>query len=519
MRALALSLVLGLAACGERLTAAQYSDQGFVDDLSDPGENVVEDAVAKLPWKHQVWKYKFNNRRITRMTLSGDLLFLETPENTVIAMDRYAGSTNWMFHIDTNTPLDWPPVVAQGVPEEIRQLEADLVAMNRRIDDKMKEEGPGKATQDLQKKRNEIRERIRVAAFGDNVYFISHQVLYCVDRLQGGLRWSHRLNFIPSAQPFAIRNYVFVPGADLARVWALDVERKGAEVTSYKAEIFRRENQIMNRAVYSDPSLYFGCQDGNVYCYKVTDGNLTWKYQTEREIKCDPTVYRYAFDAAEAPGQAPAPAPGAMDAKPAMGAMDAKPAGGAMDAKPAGGAMDAKPAMDAGAKPDDKGGKKKAQTVVRLLFVGGMDNAFYALDGDAGSLVWKYECGTPIKSQAVAKDSTVYVKTEEGALHALEVWPVHRDPKTNAVMGSKRNGNLRWKVPLAERFIFKGKERVYIMGPKNEVWSMNEMTGEVLGRFPTQYIQHIMTNSSDDFMYVANSAGYVYCLKESKQAY
>jgi len=40
-----------------------------------------------------------------------------------------------------------------------------------------------------------------------------------------------------------------------------------------------------------------------------------------------------------------------------------------------------------------------------------------------------------------------------------------------------------------------------------------------VGRFPTQYIQHIMTNTADDFMYVANSAGYVYCLKESKQAY
>jgi len=283
MRALAVLLTLGLAACGQRLTAVEYNGQGFVDDTSDPGENVVEDAVAKLPWKHKVWSYKFNSRRISRLTLSGDLLFIETPENTVVAMDRFSGQTSWIYHIDTDTSLDWPPVVAQGVPEEIRQLEADLVVMNHQIDDKMKEVGPGKETQGLQKKRNEIRERIRVAAFGDNVYFISRQVIYCVDRLRGGLRWTHRLNFIPSAQPFAIRNYVFVPGVDLARVWALDVERKGAEVTHYKADIFLRDNMILNRAVYSDPSLYFACHDGYVYCYKVTDGNRTWQYPNPTE--------------------------------------------------------------------------------------------------------------------------------------------------------------------------------------------------------------------------------------------
>jgi hypothetical protein len=74
-------------------------------------------------------------------------------------------------------------------------------------------------------------------------------------------------------------------------------------------------------------------------------------------------------------------------------------------------------------------------------------------------------------------------------------------------------------VPLAERFIFKGKERVYIMGPKGEVWAMNELTGAVSGRYPTQHLQHIMTNTADEYMYVANSAGYVFCLKESKQSY
>jgi outer membrane protein assembly factor BamB len=515
MRALALTILLGsLAACGERISPEQqYSDGSLLEGSGDPGENAVVSEVRTLPWKHVEWEYKFNNRQISRLTLGGDHLFIETPDNSIVAMNRFTGQTSWIFRIDTDTPLDWAPVVAQGVPEEIRQLEVSLRLVNRQIDDMLKEKGVGKETQALQKKRNEYRERLRVAAFGDNVYFISRQMIYCLDRLNGGLRWTHKLNFVPSARPFAIRNFVFVPSVDTARVWVLDVEKRGAEVASYRASIMNRENQIMNSPIYSDPSLYFVCHDGSAYCYKVTDGNLTWTYQTERAIRADPTVYVYKSEDAVSPeGATPKAAPGMEAPKDGMAppAMDKKPADGM--AAPAMGA----PAM--GAK-DDKGKKQKATVTTRFLFVGSTDNAFYALDADGGNMVWKYECGAVIKSPAVAKDSTVYVATEDGALHAFEVMPMHRDPKTNVSLGNKRNGNLRWKLPLAERFIFKGKERVYVMGPRKEIWAVDEMTGATLGRYQTSLLQYVLTNTADEFIYVANSSGHVFCLKESRQSY
>ncbi len=513
MRAIALLLCLpGLvAACGgERLSAVEYSGDGFVTDFDDPGENAVSALVDRLPFRHRDWEYKFNDKQFTRVTLAGDHLYLETPDNRIIAMDRFTGRTSWIFKVETDTPLDWPPVVAEGVPEEIRQLEADLRLVNHQINDKLREFGVGKETQALQKKRSEIRERLRVAAFGDNVYFISRQVIYCLDRLQGGLRWTHRLTFVPGAQPFAIRNYVFVPGVDLARVWALDVEKRGAEVTFYKAEITSVNNQIMNRPVYSAPSLFFVCHDGNVYSYNVDNGNLNWKYPTERDLMADPVVHVYRHEeVAGAAKPAAGAAPPAMGA-PAMGA----PAMGA----PAMGA----PAMGApamGAPPGQDGKKGRATQTTRILFAGGMDNAFYALDADAGAILWKYECGGPIKSPAVAKDQTVYVRTEDGALHAFEVMPMHRDPKTRAALGPKRNGSLRWKIPLGERFVFKGKERVYVMGPKREIWAVNEMSGEVVGRYPSEGLHFVLTNAADEFIYVVHSAGYVYCLKESRVSY
>ena len=416
-----LALLMALAACGGRLDIAEYTDGAFVSDTSDPGENVVADEVRSLPFKHIEWEYKFSNRRISRLTQAGDQLYVETPDSAVLAMDRYSGRTQWIFKVDTLTPLDWAPVVAAGVPEEIRQLQADLTQVNRQIDDKLKELGVGKETQTLQKKRNELRERLRVAAFGDNVYFISHQVLYCLDRISGGLRWTHRLGFVPSARPFAVRNYVFVPGADLARVWVLDVDKKGQEITSYKTSIAARENQVMNSPVYSDPSLFFVSHDGAVYCYRVSDGAMTWAYQTERALRADPIVFVHREGAAAAPA---AEAPKAVDGAPKADAM-------------------AGPAMGAPAAGDGKAPKKKAIATTRFLFVGGTDNAFYAIDADGGNLIWKYECGGEIKSPAVAKDTTVYVRTEEGALHAFDINPMHRDGK-GAVIGPKRNGILRW---------------------------------------------------------------------------
>jgi hypothetical protein len=112
----------------------------------------------------------------------------------------------------------------------------------------------------------------------------------------------------------------------------------------------------------------------------------------------------------------------------------------------------------------------------------------------------------------------VYVSTNEGALHAFEIMPLHRDAK-GLPTGVKRNGNLRWKIPLAERFLVKGKERVYVMGPRAEIWGLDEKTGAVSGRYPTSLLNHVITNTVDDFVYVANSAGYVYCLRESKESY
>ncbi|MDP6957786.1 MAG: PQQ-binding-like beta-propeller repeat protein, partial [Planctomycetota bacterium] len=187
-----------------------YDGSDVAVSFQDPGAKTLQDEISRLPFKHVEWEFKFNDVEIRRMTVAGDHLYIETNTNQLIAVDRFIGEVKWIYHVDSNRPLDFPPVVAQGVPEAIGVLEKDLLRINRAIDDTVRVKGPGEEVKNLQKERAEKREKLKVSRFGDNVYFLSQQVMYCLDRISGTLRWTRRMEFVPSAQPTATQFYVFV---------------------------------------------------------------------------------------------------------------------------------------------------------------------------------------------------------------------------------------------------------------------------------------------------------------------
>jgi outer membrane protein assembly factor BamB len=462
------ALLAGAAACGPRIDPALDTDATGLQDYTDYGEKPVYDEVKSLPLKEIVWKHKFSSE-ISRVTLGSTYLYLETPYNEIIAVDRFSGVAAWKYDVDTNTPLDFPPVEAYGVPERIRDLEERLFQKNREIDNMLKTKGPGEETRKLQKDRDQLREQLNVEQFGDNVYFMSRQRLYCLARTTGKLLWSKLVRtFIPAARPFAIRTHLFIAGSELSRVWAIDINRKGDDVAFYRCSIGAHDKAITAQPFYQDPSLYFVSHDGNIYSYPLTGDKWNWTYATEDEIWADPLVHIYTFPYK-----------------------------------------------------DDKG--KDAAFKVTYLFVGSLDHCFYALDATGGTLLWKYETAGKIKTGAVAKDQTVYVATEGGALFAFDIFPMHRNkegkidvPKAGGEWRWKRSGIERWRLPLGERFLVKGKELVYVMGPNAEMYAMEEMTGKIIGRYRFHYFAHVLTNPIDNILYVANPAGYVYALREPK---
>jgi outer membrane protein assembly factor BamB len=285
------------------------------------------------------------------------------------------------------------------------------------------------------------------------------------------LRWSSRLEFIPSSQVFATQSYIFVAAADHSRVYKLNVAKRGEVVEFYRTEIDQVENHVTSRPVYVDPVLHFASHDGRIYVYSGKEGKRGHPFQTGGAILADPVVHSYV-----------------------------------------------RPVLEK----EEKDGKETVRVKdveTKTVLVGSMDNAFYSLDASSGQLLWKYECGGPIKSAAVAKDKTVYVRSEDGALFALNTVPVHAASAPNEPLQWKRNGELRWKIPLAERFLFKGRGSVYVLGPKKEIYAVQEFTGDLVGRYKTRYLQFLVTNTADDFFYCANAGGTIFALKESKENY
>jgi len=420
-------------------------------------KEALDAAVAQLPFK-DVKYFDLRDEAITRVSLLSDALYVETASNKVYAVDRMTGVVRWVFAIDTGAPLDFPPVIAHGVPEERTRLEDDLVKVRVRLEDekKAKNRDMVKLRQLLVRSR-EIQETHRVLCERDNFYCISKGWLFCLDRMGGQVFWRKDLSrlplpIIPSAAPFATRSHVFVPDVKLDRVYPIEIGRQDAFLHLQAA------GDITGQPVYEDPSSYFTSQDGFVYCFNV-NGRMTWKHETQGPIKAGAAIGIRRWSEGE--------------------------------------------------------GKQKHEVLEKTCYVGSTDMGFYAFDADGGNLRWKYETGALLQTPAVAVGDTVYVKTENGALLALNVKPLHKD-EAGKVIGERRDGELRWRIPLGERFVVKTPSRVYVLGKDTQLIGVEEMTGALKSRHDLAAFPFILTNTMDGTLYLVHPAGHFYVCRESK---
>jgi outer membrane protein assembly factor BamB len=239
-------------------------------------------VTDRLPFKTN-WELTVPGK-VTALTPAGAMLFIsEASPLQISAVDTTLGRLSWTFAPGGAPPPAWPPVVAQGLAGELQDLNAALREANAQIDDRLKESGPGPGTTALQKKRNAIRERLRVASACDHLYLVYGTEIYALERTTGALKWKRLLGFTPTARPLATRNYVFLADGSAGRVRVLDVERKGQEVTSY-------EGPVAGGLAYADPYVVFGGRDRFLRAFKIADGTLVWKLPVAGAVRLDPTI-------------------------------------------------------------------------------------------------------------------------------------------------------------------------------------------------------------------------------------
>lgn len=526
-------------------------------------EDEVDAEVRSLPFKHELWRFDIHEP-IREITLGGHFMYIETENHELIAMDRRSGVTQWRWRIPTGAPLDFPPVEVQEDLEgymkfsaqAIEKFEEEIVQLDRQIDLEMNRTAPDvdklrqaqgefdkkmkefedkkadlgsehpdvmalrtqleemttninqlrhlrspdmKTIEGLRDKRRQAGAKREGALLNDNVYCLSKTVLYCLTRLPQPRAvpqqvWTKRFaNFVPSARPFASRSYVYIPAVDLDRVWAIEVNPVPPRTTPGYEYGYYRSGPIVNsptqsgdlkpihdvvtQPMYIGDHLYFASRSGLVYRYDDKQRiSSPWPVDVRCDIIAAPLIHTRHLDIVQ----------------------------------------------------DDAATRTKSY-VIKFLFVGGLDGAFHAYDADSGGKLWKFETGGVIKDAPVAREDTVYVKTEKGYLFALNLWPMVKDksgktmweilPSKDRAWGPNRFGEIRWKIPMGERFLVKGQERVYVLGPNRQIFSMDEMSGTEKGRTLIENLDFLITNPLDDIFYVATKGGRLYALKESKGQY
>lgn len=126
----------------------------------------------------------------------------------------------------------------------------------------------------------------------------------------------------------------------------------------------------------------------------------------------------------------------------------------------------------------------------QLIFIplSGEPSWIYALHKDNGEVKWRYKLTGQLKSSPLVKDNTVYLVSDRGHLHAINV----------------NNGKLIWRFPFKNSSIVKsiayGDNKLYIADAKNTLYAFDLNNLEILWKYRT-YRPISTPIATHDFVY------------------
>lgn len=168
-------------------------------------------------------------------------------------------------------------------------------------------------------------------------------------------------------------------------LYALAETQTGAVEVRWK---FPTAGSIQSTPRYFDGKLYFGSDDGNVYCVSTDQGTKIWEFPTGAEVRSSPWVEGGTVYVGSDDGH--------------LYALDANNNG----------------------QPLWKfrtGGKVRSSAIVcqGQVLVGSTDGKLYRIDPGNGREVWSYDTGKPITASPSCEEGKVYFGSNDGSLYAL----------------------------------------------------------------------------------------------------
>jgi outer membrane protein assembly factor BamB len=235
--------------------------------------------------------------------------------------------------------------------------------------------------------------------------------LYAVDIKSGKLRWKFPTGGAVHSSPAVFKNVVYFGSYD-GYYYALE-ENSGKLIWKFKTGGEKKVGAIglwtmkpsdeYMEDLYdfflssplidqneTDPTIYFGSSDGNLYALKARDGSLKWKFKTNGIIHTSPALYGGKVYI------------GSWDTY--LYAVDARTGNEIWKFK-------------TGEQPEYhvmEGIQSSPTPYKGRIYFGSRDGNFYALDAQTGGLKWKYAADNSwVLTTAAAKNGLIYIGTSD----------------------------------------------------------------------------------------------------------
>ena len=176
-------------------------------------------------------------------------LYAYTGSNRLYQVDLASGKVNWVFDV--------------GSPLAFADHERPICEFNYPADDTLRRY--------------------------DEVFFVSKDTLYSLDKADGSELWRCHCKFGVSSPPQATITHVLVGSWD-ERIYAI---QKSDPVTH--DWMYRTNAEVTARPAQQSPQAFVASMDGTIYTFKTDSGELTQTLVTEKPLSSDPLVYENAL--------------------------------------------------------------------------------------------------------------------------------------------------------------------------------------------------------------------------------
>jgi outer membrane protein assembly factor BamB len=230
---------------------------------------------------------------------------------------------------------------------------------------------------------------------GGKLYFVNNNgTAYALDADTGKLLWERSIGRLNASSPAYYRHRLYIVNLVPGHILKLDA-RTGKTIWKHSLP-----GRAESSPVVIDRTVYFGCEDGNLYALSTISGNVRWATSLGGPVKSAPAYYGGTLYVGDYGGYM-----NAVDAKTGKLKWQSGSLGPGFGAS---GQFYSTPAVAFG-----------------RVYAGNNDSRVYSFDISDGTLAWSYSTGGyaysgPTVSSTRHSPPTVYIGSFDGNVYALD---------------------------------------------------------------------------------------------------